>query len=307
MRGDTVFETLLCNLSLYEPSAADLPVWENDEPERLMDTSHAFGRLDLYTWQSRRLCLVCPESESVALVSRVHFAQGRGIDKGEIDPLKPYRKDDKEGWVPFGVNASRAVWRDSAALLELTHNTERPVAALNWVARATAEGTLPRERMHTVDAVALGTQRGKAGKILLWRHDRIPLPSAYLQDTELVACLRISLDQAEKVGGVLRQGVWALASEVLAPGDRKPDADRVRAMVESLAPERLYWSRLEIPFRAFYVNLASRADMIDRQQMLACWVREQLCERAVNAFDEIAEQLDNSARMLAPLPSLGAV
>jgi CRISPR system Cascade subunit CasA len=298
MRGNSLFETLLSNLSLYVPSDEDLPVWERDDPEQLMSMPRATGRLDLYTWQSRRLRLVSPEPGAPAVVNGVHFAQGRKPQKDAIDPLKPYYRGEKRGWLPFSLKADRGLWRDSAALLELAHDKDQPVAALNWVARATAQGIVPRGRMYSLDAIGLGTRSGKARSVFLWRHDRMPLPSAYLQDAELVACLRGSLDKAEEVGSVLRQGVWALASEVLAPGDRKPDTDRVRAMVDSLAPERSYWPRLEIPFRNLLVQLAGQADVIDRQQTLARWVCQQLYERAVNAFDEVAEQLDNSARML---------
>jgi CRISPR system Cascade subunit CasA len=301
MRGDSLFETLLCNLSPPEGGAADVPVWERSDPEEVAGASQPFGAADLYTWQGRRLLLVTPrqQGESV-LLERVHFAQGRALDKAAVDPMKPYRKDDKEGWTPLPLSEHRALWRDSPALFQLADIADRPVAALNWIARAVREGLLPGGRVHSLDAFGLCTEPGKAGSLWLWRHDRLPLPLAYLNDVELVDSLRSALAQAEAAGKALRSAIWSLARLVLVPDESKQLNDKqmkdVGHMADSLQGDRLYWSRLEVPFRQLLVELPGDLDNQDRAA--ARWACEVLCRQAWAAFEETAGALDNSARVL---------
>ena len=124
----------------------------------------------------------------------------------------------------------------------------------------------------------------------------MPLPLAYLNDGDLVAALQQALGLAEKVGGVLRRGVWHMATLVLAPNGQAPDRERVRSAVDSLAPDRLYWSRLEVPFRRFLVRLAERPN--EREQEVARWVQGELSRQGCGAFEQTAGALDHSARVL---------
>jgi CRISPR system Cascade subunit CasA len=309
VRGDSLFQTLLCNLTRFDAAEGDLPVWERDDPEALAGASAARGRLDLYTWQCRRLRLVLP-SDPTCPVERVHFAQGRELSKDELDPMKPYRRDKNQRLVPFPVDPERAVWRDSAALFELTNDALRPAEALNWMAQAARDRVVPRHRTLTLDAFAVGTQAGKATSIILWRHDRMPLPLDYLDDRELVAHLKHALSVAEDVAAALRRCAWVMAASILAPGDSKPDRDRVSGLVDSLSPDRLYWSRLEVPFRQFLVDLpgdpADRERQAHRERRLARWVLDALRPTARRAFDETAGQLDHSARVLRAVSEAGA-
>lgn len=298
VRGHNLFETLLCNLTQYSPSADDLPVWERDDPEALVGQARADGRLDLYTFQCRRLRLV-PEGDGPG-VSHVHFAQGRAPDpQQKDDPMKPYRKDPKRGWVEFGISEERAVWRDSSALLELTHDQERPFAALNWLDRAAAEGVVPRHALYSLDTFAVGTKPGKASSIILWRHERMPLPLAYLDDRDLVAALKAALALAEEAGRSLRKAAWLTASLVLAPdAGRKPDTDRVRDLVDGLVPERAYWSALEVPFKQLLVDLPGAGSQGRRTDRLARWMTEVVGPAARDAFDASAGRMDHSGRFL---------
>ncbi len=134
VRGDNLFQTLMLNLSQYTPSREDMPIWERDDTEAAVAEPRTAGRLDLYTFQCRRLRLELDDTSGNLV--RVHFAQGREVHPDEKDPMKPYRRDEKRGDVPFGVDEERALWRDSSALLELAHDPHRPIQALNWVARA---------------------------------------------------------------------------------------------------------------------------------------------------------------------------
>jgi CRISPR system Cascade subunit CasA len=299
VRGDNLFQTLLCNLTQYSPSEDDVPIWERDDTEPVANQTRSDGRLDLYTFQCRRLRLV-KVAPACSEVVQVYFAQGRVPDPGELDPMKPYRRHEKHGWVVFSIDEEKAVWRDSSALLELASDAERPIPALNWLARAAAEGVVPRSAIYNLDTFGVGTQPGKATSVILWRHDRMPLPLAYLDDRGLVEALKTALAIAEDTAkGALRGSVWLTACTMLKPDEpRKADSDRVRALVDSLAPERLYWSRLEVPFRRFLVDLPGDNSQEHRTRMLTAWTCNVLRPAALRAFDESAGQLDHSARVL---------
>jgi hypothetical protein len=168
------------------------------------------------------LRLVKAEGAKSDRISHVHFAQGRSLGPSEFDPMKPYRKDEKKGWLPFPIQQEKVVWRDASALLELTSDPERPVPALNWVARAVADGILPRHTRYNLDTFAVGTQPGKASSISLWRHDRMPLPLSYLDNKNLVQTLK------RNAANSLRQGLAAFRLQGW-PRCRPPRAPSPRA------------------------------------------------------------------------------
>jgi hypothetical protein len=92
--------------------------------------------------------------------------------------------------------------------------------------------------------------------------------------------------------------VATLAAHVLTPGTLKPDEKRKWQVVDALAADRLYWSRLELPFRKFMLDVAAAADDTGRATCLHDWFDETLAPAARSAFAESAGQLDHSARVL---------
>jgi len=299
LRGDNLFETLMLNLSGYKSSPDDLPIWERDDPEAIVRQSHIDGRVDLYTFQCRRLRLETDKQSG--RVTCVHFAQGRAVPPDTLDPMKSYRRDKKRGWIPLATDEHRALWRDSGTLLEFVHQADSegkggvPAQALHWVGRLVNKGVLPQHRHFNLDVFAIVTS-GKAARVILWRHERLPLPLEYLSDPNLVGNLRTALGAAEEVADRLRSAVRFYAAAVLAPEPgQKPDAERVRALVGALAPERLYWSRLETPFRRFLIELPG--DEAHRSGELTQWVRI-LDRTARQAFDNAVEQTETSARAM---------
>lgn len=304
VQGESLFQTLMLNLTQYSPCDDDLPIWERESPESVVDATNPFGRVDLYTFQCRRLRLEPPEAPS-EMVDWVHYAQGRKLADGELDPMKPYRRDKKSGWVVFSLKEERALWRDSATLLDLANNPDRPILALNWVSHAIGDRSVPPDAKYQIDAFGMGTQPGKATSVIFWRHEHMPLPLAYLTDADLVHSLKTALQLAEDVAQCLSNAAKITVKETLAPDpDRKPDAERVQDMVNSLAPERFYWSRLEAPFYGFLKDLASGHEpgspqnQDHRAQKLRQWFTQTLKTTATDAFDHTVGRLDRSARVL---------
>lgn len=291
-RGDNLFQTLLLNLSgkQSEPSEDDLPVWERDDPERLMRQTTVDGRLDLYTFQCRYLRLVPPTDINNPKITHVHFAQGRAVDEDSLDPMKPYQRDKekKEPWRCYSLSEEKALWRDSSALFDLAAETQRPVAALNWVAQAARDGLVDRQNRYNLDAFAAGTQPGKASKLILWRHDRIPVPLHYLDNKDLVNCLSQILKVAEEAGRAVRSAAWHLAKVVLFPNKEgllgRLQQAEVEQLARSLAPERTYWPRLEPQFREFLLDIPKAKTLEEREPLVHRWFLEVVRREALDAF-----------------------
>src|SRR5262249_26875576 len=77
----------------------------------------------------------------------------------------------------------------------------------------------------------------------------------------------------------------------------KPDKDRVRGVLDSFAPERLYWSRLERPFRELLVGLA--VDDADLEAGINGWYWDTLHSSAKHAFDQSIGRIDGGRDLKA--------
>ena len=300
LRGDSLLQTLLLNLSEYRDDEADAPVWEQDGPEGLTVRDSPTGRLDLYTWQTRLLRLE-PEAapNGAACASWVHVAQGRKyskeVEQRRGDPLKAYRRDEERGWLPLSPGEERALWRDSGALFELAHTDApgREPPALNWAARAVAAECVARKHQYSLDVSGLCLEAGKAANVRLWRHERMPVPGEYLGDVELVGELRRSLQAAEEVGQAVRRTSWRVCTAFLSlSAERRPDREQVEHLLDHLAPERYYWSQLEVPFRQLLADLPA-----DHLGGSARW-RDALRAAAQSAFQRAAAALGPTMRAI---------
>lgn len=300
-RGNTLFETLWLNLTVFsdrEPVASlreDAPVWERDPVAPHTLPSRPRGYLDYLTWQSRTLRLHPEEAEGKVVVSRVSYAQGRKLEvpAGFQDPLMAFsRRDTKDPFLPVRFNEARDLWRDSAALFQMQEEGDaygRAPTCLRTLAAFELKEILPRSRRYRVSVLGLCSDKAK---VLFWRHETLPLPLAYLDHPELVEALRMALSLAEAVGSeALRRAAWAAAATRLtANPDMKPDTTRVRHLIDSFAPERLYWSRLEGPFRHLLVALAEEG--ADRAAAVQDWFANTLVPTVRNAYDQSIGRID---------------
>jgi CRISPR system Cascade subunit CasA len=312
VRGDNLFETLTLNLSPPDGDYAtdDRPVWEHDSPDDLMDQHVPAGRLDLYTFQCRRIRLESPDDEG--LIRRVHFAQGRELADDQFDPMKAYHRDEERGWCTLGLQEDRALWRDSATLFQLAHHRgrqdHRPIPAVEWLAEAALKGVISPAARFRVEVAGVGTQAGKATSVSLWRQEQLPLPVAYLNDAHLLANLQTALSVAESVARALQDAVWQCGRQFLYPlkTDKllKQQSQDVSAMVQAFAPLRHYWPRLETPFLNLLQTLpapegvSTEQDQAHRRDQSAQWFHEVLRPTARRAYDATAGHMDNTARAL---------
>lgn len=316
--GETLFQTLALNLTEYgpghivPPTPEDRPVWEQDQlalPDK--DGTRPRGPADYLTWQSRRIKLVVQADP--LRVTGVQLAQNLKLHADTIDPFKSYARSKEEGWVARRLDPDRAIWRDSHAILQQSGEGGRRPAIFNWLARvdqARLDEEIEAEAAYPLAVLGLGREAtAKAADVSIWRHERFTVPLAYLHDTQLLGDLRDALELAEDVGRLLRPGrldievngkkvgvprPFQVLAEALLPSiGGRPDRKRVDGLVDHLAPERRYWSKLEVPFRTVLASLPEQPT----EQVLARWAVT-LRTTAWAVFREATSGLDRSARAL---------
>jgi CRISPR system Cascade subunit CasA len=318
--GNSLWETLALNLIAYNEekpfphSNQDLPIWEQDHlPESDEKGTPLRGYLHYLTWQSRRIYLF-PEKDS-HLVRFCQIQQCLKLpDPRPSDPFKCYRRDEQQGWFPLGLNPERILWRDSHTLFQMVDESFHGPEVFEWVGRIEKlrrTGKIAAQRSYRFQITGLATEAGKAANLILWRHERLPLPLAYLEEKDLLDRLRDSISLAEELEKVLTGSIRRLARLILAPesdapGSRQPDKQEVGRLLQSLAPRLMYWSKLDSPFRKFMTDLAEDrsqdedGEVIYGQATLPYGVGT-LRQAAIDAFKEPPLGFEISARTLKAL------
>lgn len=316
--GDNLFGTLALNLIAYNQSSplahtgSDRPAWEQLEPPHPDAKGTVLaGYLDYLTWQSRRIHLI-PEGDP----PRIRYCQiQQNLKLAEsakefFDPFKCYRTDPKLGNFALGLNPDRALWRDSHALFQRVEQSFARPQVFTWLARIDTlrrSGQIQAEPVYNFSVFGFATEPGRAASITLWRHERLPLPLAYLEDDALLAKLKDALTLAEDAARVVRQSAWTLAKFLLAPASddertRQPRKEDTQTLVDSFAPERFYWPHLEAHFRRLLVDLPDDSTATEDgveyggKELLA-WATE-VRHAASGAFHQTTNSLDTSARAL---------
>jgi CRISPR system Cascade subunit CasA len=279
----------------------DAPVWERPPADPHKQPGRPRGYLDYLTWQSRTLRLHPDELNGQLVVRRVSYAQGRRLETatGFFDPMIAFsRRDTKEAFQPVRFNESRDLWRDSAALFQVSDQHQvydRAPTCLHSLAAPELREVLPRSARYRLSVFGLSTDKAKVN---FWRHETLPLPLAYLDRPELVESLKHALNLAELVKDSLRKAAWAaVANWMTGSAEMSPDTQRVADVVDSFAPDRLYWSRLERPFRELLVALAG--DGADLNALVSGWYWESLHSAARNAFDQSIGRIDGGRDLKA--------
>jgi CRISPR system Cascade subunit CasA len=320
--GNNLFETLALNLLSYndeKPIArdgADLPAWELETPTTPNPTGTIpQGYLDYLTWQSRRVHLF-PE-EDTARVRWCQIQQNLKLGGDILDPFKCYRKDEKEGYRPASLSPGRSLWRDSNVLFQQVDESSKRPEVFNWLSRIDGlrrKGDIYARATYGLSAFGFAADPGKAASVILWRHERLPLPLAYLDGGDLLSTLKDGLELAESVGKLFSGGFVTIASGdgskrvpspfrklaavALSPlDDAKADPGAAADLIDHLAPGRLYWARLETPFKRFMVKLPEERAGNEPGSAFREWVAA-LRDSAVGAFAEATLGLDGTGRTL---------
>jgi CRISPR system Cascade subunit CasA len=313
-KGGNLFQTLLLNLVHYSAddeapftfkAKADRPAWERDDEPKPADRRYD-GYLDLLTWQSRRIKLVAERDPEGNLLGISGVVTMKGFQlpdeywRFHYETMVGYvrAKDTKakqEPWPALGFRVGKDLWRDSYALFQtVAEGCQRP-RSISWLNELRQAGSLRRKYLQ-LDVAGMSADRAK---IFFWRQETLPLPLVYLDKPVVVESLKLALALAEAVATeALRPAAWAAAANWLtAKPDMKPDTDRVREVVESFAPERHYWSRLERPFRELLFGLAD--DGADLGACVNHWYWNILDPSARDAFEQSIGRIDGGRDLKA--------
>jgi len=315
--GNNLFETLCLNLipatrnrpiPTEDESIGDRPFWEQDtliEPER--EGTVPLGYADYLTWQSRRIFLEpvgnppqvrrCQVQQNL----KMHYDLATGQP---LDPFKSYRKNKEERFVVRNLAPERGVWRDSDVLFQpQTKDGEyRPPLVFNHLVQVyRAAKRIGANTVYQFDVYGCALTKGRE-PIVFWRHERLPLPLAYLDDDDLYLLLTQALQFAESVGRTLERAGQRFAELVFVPDaqyvPKKTDArivgrrHDIDKLLETLALGQQYWASLEMPFAAFLGAQATGDETAFSQ-----W-GEVVMQAARRDFRVIIASLDGSTRML---------
>jgi CRISPR system Cascade subunit CasA len=307
LTGANLLETLLLNLAPFDPEeySDDAPSWELDAPHELRDklvekkrvTEPPRGVMDCCTWHARLIRLL-PEIENGQIVVRsAYFTQGRSItDDGHFDPMKVYISSKKEGLFPLSLSANRAVWRDAEALFHQP-DTGYPCRAVEWIGERVQSKTVERNHLYRLHAVGLATEPGKAGKFLLWRHDRMPAPVSLLNDPNGASRIHLATEDAEDMANQL-YGRFKMVAQLFdapdmdRPGAKDPNPEAVAKLIEAFDPRRTFWARLETPFHEYLRNLPNAFEAA-----IGEW-RDRVEREAKECFNASRRALGTSPRAL---------
>ncbi|KAA0258282.1 MAG: type I-E CRISPR-associated protein Cse1/CasA [Chloroflexi bacterium] len=275
---DTLFDTLMLNLFIYPDNQVmphtkdDLPAWESENPFK-PQREQPLGYLDFFTWQNKQVTLIPEGDINSPVVKKMKISQGLRIKSDVLDPMKHYRIDDKKKHVFLRYSEERALWRDSATFFSVRNEaTTRPPHAFLWLAElADDEETIAKHQIYRFMALGIFTKKADA-KIDFYRHETFPLPLKYLKDNTLLGELTKALSRAEEVSRAVWSAGNQLAVLMVSPSsDGKSWKEISKLTKEDAAKlfrhwgvERVFWSRLEVPFYEFLQTLPEDESALDR-------------------------------------------
>lgn len=259
LRGETLLQTLVANLLVYSPDEAkplptggqtDACAWEQPPPPRELRRTDEpkrapYGYLDLLTWLSRRVELLEDGGAVVGFINAV----GQGLAEGSPrDPMVTYRRHEKLGMLPVGIDTSRGFWRESNALFETARGDAAPYErprAVDLVASPEAIDILGRDVVFDVEVLGIAAEKSRIDAV---RFERVQVRARSFDDGDAHAAVNASLDLARRHVSSLRSALWIYARNALAPGGRDPDKNAVSALVDSFAADPAAWSALGVAF-----------------------------------------------------------
>ncbi len=319
VRGETLFQTLMLNLHAYDGAhglpfafseADDIPPWDRKDcvtaRERKLN-----GYIDLLCWQSRSVRLM-PEIDDngqvritqVVLLKGEQFPEGFHRFRHETMVSFGFNRDASPTQDPFpalGFREDKALWRNSLSLFHsIDQECQRPMI-IDWLNNLADEGHISSDMVLPLDLFGLKSDQAK---VLLWRHERLPLSLKLVRYPALQISLRDALRLAESGREVLRKSAVVFCQSLLMKDlNRRIGTEQQReinAFAESLGIERRYWGVLESRFHSFLDELG-RLDPVNAassvNELMQRW-QKQIETTASQAFRDGIESQGQSAKTL---------
>jgi CRISPR system Cascade subunit CasA len=273
--GKSVKETLLLNFVApaavsIESGLADLPVWERSPltsmPEGWTSLQETYrqptGPVDLYTWPSRRICIVGDQHQASGVIN-AYGDRATPENRHILEPMTAWRLVDRDGapvWVPTTHRRSRALWRGLESLLP--HLDARPKAKSSALAEWAAilrEAGLLEAGLLSFRAVGVeygGTATSRKYEELV--KDDMTLPSALVADPDglLAAAAMDAVSCAEDAVYSLGDFTkWVYIAAGCDPRGKELERPASEARAEAFA-------RLDSAFRSWVVSLDGVEDVV---------------------------------------------
>lgn len=225
--------------------------------------------------------------------------------------MKTYRKSKDAGVLPLSLSAHKSSWRDAHSILMIPKKDaggQRP-ECFNLVARSFLGGKLLADEEFRTHVVGLASAPQKAGKFVLWRHERMPLPLSLITSIDLQEQLGSLLQNAERAALMLNRRIRRIAKLYLSPdaedpGGRQADTEEISRVAKAMDSRPAFWARLEEHFYTLLEGLpndwdAAGAGWKPDEQMEAsnAW-RENIKKEAKRALEESIRSLGNTARAI---------
>jgi CRISPR system Cascade subunit CasA len=197
--GPNLFSTIMLNLPIVsavrssdEFNDSDLPQWRREPNDASWRTRAATGRLDLWTWQARRIRLIPSED---ALTGRTVVRQVT-VTAGDRLQLVP-EYEPHTGWTanrkpkpgdpprrPRRHRVGRAAWRGLDGLVASEASADTRSGLLLQIGELQASGILPEE--FPLGLATIGTEYGNQMAVVeSVLSDEIPFPIVALHDLGL--------------------------------------------------------------------------------------------------------------------------
>lgn len=304
LQGENLFQTLMLNLVPQEVCLADLPAWEDDHI--VQSAIKSWTNPTSFTGPCQRFA---PLSRFVKAINKksIFFTNGLKAASDATDPMKAYsRASEAEEFKAIKLHKEKAAWREAHSLFAMRTSVRKPPGVVNHAARLQVNQVFNAGSVPIANVAGMATDKDKA---LLWRHERMPVPVALLDDVDLIERLGGLLQNAERAGQVLNDRIRRVAKLYLSPtaedtDGRKPDEKDVAKMVQDLDPRPAYWARLERHFFDLLENLPGDWDNEadgwkpdDEQHATNTW-RENVKREAKRALEESIRQLGTTARAI---------
>lgn len=268
--GPTLAETILLNLIACDVETGDLfswediPSWERSVDAVGTDSRFPTGRLDLYTWQSRRIRLI-PENGRVIGVVLTNGDKLESRNLQEYEPMTSWRRSQAQEkklkmplvYLPRAHQSDKALWRGLDSLFGDKSREDTPSVLESGVERwvsylASRDGGCQLNQKYLLGVHAVGLEYGTQNSVITnIVNDKLEL-SAFLLSHEggsLVGlakeCAASTSDAIYALGDFAANLCRASGGSGVGEIDGAKQGSRARAFFEIDSLFRLWLARLD--------------------------------------------------------------
>jgi CRISPR type I-E-associated protein CasA/Cse1 len=241
--GRTLDETLHLNLLVQAHRPGHYQWQRYGHPADLGASS--LDIVQRYLWTARRVRLVPDDSGTAAVTMMLEPGNNMPESERAEDPMVVMRKDSKgTAYVPFRLEAGRALWRSAHVLLNW-HDDVRLLGAVDQLHRLLRRGFVSADQPVSMRLCGVaGEAQGPSSE--LWRDERLPFGLSVISDETRFSELVRAVSAADEGARVTRKRIYSFAARYLQNGAAStPDKANVGKLCDELSPDLAdFWGAL---------------------------------------------------------------